>query len=66
MPDMTHRARRVPADAWHQSERIRAFLAAAREARQRDQVTTDPDSDIGRWLTWAADYADSINPLKHR
>jgi hypothetical protein len=52
-------------NAWHQSERIRAFLATLGEAR-RAHGTTDHDGRMGEWMNWAARYANSIDPLKVR
>jgi hypothetical protein len=49
---------------WHQSRRIREYLAAVREAGIRKWGTIEPGGPVDRWLSWADRYADDLDPLK--
>jgi hypothetical protein len=52
-------------DAWSKSQRLREFLRA-REAsliEQRGELV--PSSPEAKWLSWAHQYADQIDPLKN-
>jgi hypothetical protein len=51
-------------EAWHQSEKIRAYLAAFRTTMEKWSGPIDPETEVGKWLDWAILYADSIDPLK--
>jgi hypothetical protein len=51
-------------DNWHQSERIRAYLAAFRSCMEKWSGPIQPKNDVGRWLAWAETYADRLDPLK--
>lgn len=51
-------------EAWHQSEKIRAYLAAFRTTMEKWSGPIDPSTEVGKWLDWARGYADSIDPLK--
>lgn len=50
------------ADAWHKSQRVRAYVEAV-----RSEATARPDgADAGpvqAWLEWASAHADSLDPL---
>jgi hypothetical protein len=48
---------------WHQSQRIRQYVEAFREAALRKHGTIDPGSDIDKWITWAIQQADRVDPL---
>lgn len=50
-------------EAWHQSARIRAYLAAFRTQMEKWSGPVDPEAEVGKWLAWANRYADSIDPL---
>jgi hypothetical protein len=47
-------------DRWHEAQRIRAFVAAARSHAVAPECV-DPKTE--EWLTWAWDHADAIDPL---
>lgn len=49
------------ADAWHESQKLRAFIHAAR-AKYPD---ISPESDFAKWLVWASLQADRLDPLKN-
>lgn len=51
-------------EAWHQSEKIRAYLSAFRTSMEKWSGPIDPNTEAGKWLDWASLYADSIDPLK--
>jgi hypothetical protein len=50
-------------DAWHQSEKIRAYLAVFRARMEKWSGPIDPKTEVGKWLDWATHYADSLDPL---
>jgi hypothetical protein len=50
-------------ETWHQSQRIRTYLAAFRAAMEKWSRPVDPQTEVGKWLEWASRYADSIDPL---
>jgi hypothetical protein len=47
--------------AWRRAERIRAYVQAV-ENRMAEQGSLPPGSDEAKWLEWARDYADTIDP----
>lgn len=51
------------AEAWHKSQAIRTYVEAARENLIEVQGEVVPDSDEVRWLHWASNQADRIDPL---
>jgi len=51
-------------DGWHQSRRIREYLAAFTEEFEMCCGPVLPKSEAHRWLRWAHDYADSLDPIK--
>jgi hypothetical protein len=63
--EMQQRAESLMKDveAWHQSQRIRTYLAAFRAAMEKWSRPVDPQTEVGKWLEWASRYADSIDPL---
>ncbi|MSN27177.1 MAG: hypothetical protein GJV46_15060 [Geobacter sp.] len=46
--------------AWHESQRLRAYIRAAYEAGP-----FDPESPFAKWLVWASLQADRMDPLKN-
>lgn len=46
-------------DAWHESQKMRAFIHAAYKSRPFDS-----ESPFAKWLVWASLQADRIDPLK--
>ena len=51
------------AEAWHQSQRLRAYLRAVEDALHRCGDPLDEASEMVRWLQWARDQADRLDPL---
>lgn len=49
------------ADAWHESQKLRAFIHAAREK----YPIINPESKFAKWLVWASLQADRLDPLKN-
>ena len=49
--------------AWRQSEDIRAYIAAVKSTAIRKHGRINPESGLGRWLTWANQQADRVDPL---
>jgi len=50
-------------DAWERSKQIRAYIEAVRRKALEQTGSILPESDLGRWITWAANYAESLNPV---
>ena len=46
---------------WHRSEKIRQFLSEIEKAAAENQ--DKHTGDLTEWLSWARDYADSIDPI---
>ncbi|HWR53222.1 MAG TPA: hypothetical protein VN428_19100, partial [Bryobacteraceae bacterium] len=53
-------------DRWIRSKNIRAYLAAFKACMEKWSGPIQQKSDAGRWLTWAQDYADRLDPLEPR
>lgn len=51
------------ADAWSRSEALRRFIDAVREAAIHRDGRIEEGSDADRWLQWATDQADRLDPL---
>lgn len=49
---------------WIKSQNIRLFLDAYRADALRRYENIEPDSEMDRWLNWAHEYADKVDPLK--
>jgi len=49
---------------WHKSHQIRSFINAHREATILKQGLIEPGGELDKWLQWASDYADRLDPLK--
>ncbi len=48
---------------WHASQRIRAYLGEFRATFEKWSGPIDSKSEVGKWLRWANQYADSLDPL---
>jgi hypothetical protein len=46
---------------WRRAERIRAYVKRVAD-RLAQQGSITPDSDEAKWLAWARQYADKIDP----
>lgn len=53
-------------EAWHKSERVRAFLRAMKEMVIARDGGITPGSERERMFQWAEAYADSIDPVARR
>ncbi len=51
------------ADCWQRARRIRGYVLAVAERRKEQGKKLTPDSALGRWVTWALQQADRIDPL---
>jgi len=49
---------------WHKSKEIREYIEAVKEQASRDNGKVTPDSELGKWLIWAAQRADHLDPLR--
>lgn len=54
------------AGAWQRSQRIRSYVGAVKEAVQHQGGNLSPDSHLERWLVWALEQADRLDPLPKR
>src|SRR5438034_741856 len=50
-------------DAWHRSQRIRAFLGTVRANAIARHGEIRAGGELDQWLTWASEQADRIDPL---
>jgi hypothetical protein len=48
---------------WVMSKNLRAYLQAMEQEATRRNVAFSPDTPLGRWLTWAREHADCLDPL---
>jgi hypothetical protein len=49
---------------WVMSRNLRAFLGAVEDEALRRGVSANPDTDFGRWLAWARQHADRLDPVQ--
>ena len=50
-------------NSWKRSQGVREFLTALEQGFADKNVSIDPGSELGNWLSWARNYADSIDPI---
>ena len=50
-------------DAWSWAGEVRVYVAALRQAGT-EQIGREPDGRLARWLKWAQQYADLVDPLE--
>lgn len=50
------------AETWHRSELVRRYVAAVETKALNRQSCVDPEGELGRWLAWARQHADRIDP----
>jgi len=48
-------------EAWHESQKLRAFIHAARATCP----DINPEGNFAKWLVWASQQADRMDPLKN-
>jgi len=51
------------AQAWDQCQKIRSFIEAVREKTLRTKKILAPDNTTGKWIAWAEQQADRLDPL---
>ena len=55
------------AEAWDQSQKLRAYIGArvakAQATAEASGCAIGPDSEFGKWVTWACAQADRLDPL---
>jgi hypothetical protein len=49
---------------WAKSKRLRDYIKAKKADYISQGVTIGPKSDAGKWLKWATDQADRLDPFK--
>jgi len=54
------------AASWKRSQEIRAYIQAVKEAAVRQQGQIPAGSGLEKWLKWASDQADRLDPLVKR
>jgi len=47
---------------WHTSQMIREYIQAVKKAEIERSGTIDPGSDFEKWITWASDHANKLDP----
>jgi len=52
------------ADAWERSRQLRAYIEFVRTDAVARGKDVHADSETGKWLQWALEQADRLNPLK--
>lgn len=45
---------------WQQAHQLREFIAAVERNARASERDVSPESDLGRWLTWARKHADAV------
>ena len=50
-------------DAWSWAGEVRVYVAALRQAAT-EQIGREPDGRLARWLKWAQQYAELVDPLE--
>lgn len=48
---------------WVKSQNLRAYLKALEQEATRREIAVAPDSPLGRWIAWAREHADRLDPL---
>lgn len=54
---------REEAANWHESRTLRQYIEAVRQSAGERGGDVSADSETGKWLTWAAQQADRLDPL---
>jgi len=54
------------ASNWHRARRIREYVLALVECRNKQRKKLGPNTALGRWAAWAFQQADRIDPLTER
>jgi hypothetical protein len=51
------------AEAWRRANDLRAYIAAVEEQASDREPPTDASPELARWLTWARELADRLDPV---
>ncbi len=51
------------AESWKKSQNIRRYINAVKESVEHEGQSLDPESDLEKWLIWAEQQADRLDPL---
>jgi hypothetical protein len=51
-------------DAWHAAERIRRYVGEIVRLREANGASNEPSNDAGKWIAWALEQADRLDPLR--
>lgn len=51
------------AEDWHRARRIREYVLALVDCKKEQGTEFGPDTALGKWMTWALQQADRIDPL---
>lgn len=51
------------AEDWHRARRIREYILALVDSKKQEGKELSPNTALGRWVTWALQQADRIDPL---
>jgi hypothetical protein len=51
------------AERWQRAERVRSYVAAVRTAAERSEGSPGTSVELEKWLEWASDCADALDPL---
>ena len=54
------------AERWKAADLIRAYLQAIRAKCHRDSKVLGPNTRLGRWVRWAEDRAETLDPIAAR
>ena len=50
-------------EAWYRSRQIREYLQAVKRTAIQKYGRIEPSSELDKWLTWAKQHADRVDPL---
>jgi hypothetical protein len=50
---------------WAKAQRLRAYLSAVKDKRHAKHGEIQSGSQADRWLTWAHQHADRLDPLRN-
>jgi hypothetical protein len=51
------------ANCWNASHNLRRYIETRKQMYLANHGAIEPESDLGRWLAWATQQADRLNPL---
>jgi hypothetical protein len=54
------------AELWAKSEQLRAYIRAVEKAASTRPLSNDLKAELDKWVSWAREHADRLDPLKRR